>query len=139
MKKFLITTLCFISLINAADDRKKITLYIHGEIYTGYILSKEESNQYNFIEMRRDQDATIVFVQKRNSSELIEYAIKNDPNDYSYELTTWGPSSCFYDPFKAYHSANKMNQARALCRLYDSIHAKRMDRTGSESEKPQQK
>lgn len=133
MKKILITALCFISVINAADD-KKTTVQIYDEIYNGYVLSKEESDQYNFIEMRRNEDATIVFVQKRNPNELIKYSINDNPNDTSYELTIWGPSSCFYDPFKEYRAPHKMNQARALFRLYDSIHAKRMDSDPTDSE-----
>lgn len=49
MKRILITTVCFISFINAADDTKKITLQFDGKSYKGYYLDRNESEEYSFI------------------------------------------------------------------------------------------
>lgn len=138
--KRVITALCFISLINAADDKKEIELKLAGKIYRGYTLGKHESEEVSFIGIRcwvitrRKWEQTIattrpvVVAQNRKNPEHYEiYKIPSSDNSTGLYGVFNGSEAgyCIFKNFDPNKPCEYTCKALTLLQLYTSTHAKR--------------
>lgn len=129
MKKILIITLCFISLINAADSTKEIILQINGKNCKGYYLKQNESEEYSFIGyttennfnicLRSQVVYTTIVGQRRDDPARIESGhmpLMEVLNEQKYLKD---------DRYQRYLAHEDSSKALVLCNLYMLTHAKR--------------
>lgn len=155
MKQILIIALCFISLINAADDQKEIERTITDIPYRGYTLSEKECKPFSFVgvgirQIGNSDNCLAIAAQIRTvwdddfSPYLIEYRINNDQNEPSeylkYKRCFGGTCRCrkFTQSDPADHKLT--SKALTLLQLYTITDAKRTAleaKPVSESEKSQ--
>lgn len=137
MKRILIVALCFMSLLNAADDDEEIERTINGTTYRGYVLGEEECDCLNFIGMQKDGDQTTIIAQERGTF----YPFFNTIEHF-FQYSFYGNHNSRYNPlYLEYHGSEVIEplyfnpshfkdyeitlKAFELLRLYNSTHAKR--------------
>lgn len=146
MKRVLIIALCFIPLINAADD-KEIAHRIAGMPYRGYILDIKENSVYSFVGIWKFEGTSFLGIaaqfrgNRHDHPDFVECVLNNDqnkPSSYQIELGISHQHVEFTQSNPADHKFT--SKALTLLQLYTSTHAKRTAleaKPVSESEKSQ--
>jgi hypothetical protein len=149
MKRILILVLCFIPLLNAADNDEEIERTINGTTYKGHILGEEEHANINFIGIQKAGDKTTIIARARgtfypffNDTELFaQYSFHGDHNNHDnpFYLEHRGPfiiESAHFNP-SDFNDYEITLRAFELFRLYNATHAKRTAlKSKSDSKKP---
>lgn len=139
MKIILITTLCFISIINAADDKKEIELKLgdafQQRIFKGYPLDKKESAFVSFVGIHQNARFTIIRAEYRTDPECM-MGTKGGYEEVLFDHAGFGSLYKNYDGYR-YSSGpidsndgqdidlNSMRKALGLCSFYFNIDGKR--------------
>lgn len=121
MKKIVIATLCFISLINAADDNKEITFNMGKKTYRGYSLTKDKYKLYSSIAVHRMNDANegiSIISQHRNNAKIAIQCTLQDHSESTYEITGGILQREHFD----LRDGNIRSEALSLCKQYIVAH-----------------
>lgn len=144
MKKILIIAICFMPLINAADDTNEIErelgdLY-HKRIFKGHALDKEEHHLASFVGIHQSPSFTIIRAEYREDEGCI-FGTKGGYEEVTFNHSG-SPSN--YQCYNGYHyhsshilnndpqdiDSKSMQRALSLCAFYFKIHEKKSNTGG---------